>query len=85
MEIDNNINWNYELPQYGTIIKVYPESLSELICFDHQMQSSESEEDSKNKLQAVELYYILVRNRLYKYIELKWKRGHGVFEKGRKE
>lgn len=76
--LDENIHWNYVLPQVGTTVTVFVEPLEALICFE-MLESIEFENEDEFNMVMNE-YYNTVRNRPYDAIELRWNRKDGMFE-----
>jgi hypothetical protein len=76
--LDDNIQWNYELPRYGTTIAVSVEPLAELICFE--FRESVDFETGDELSRFIDEYYGTVRARPYQIVELQWNRKIGVFE-----
>ena len=70
LSMNSNINFNYELPQFGTTIQVYPVGLGALICFSNNAQDYEK---------WLDLYNEALTNRTHESIEIKWNREKGIF------
>lgn len=84
MDIDANLNWHYELPRFGTTIKVYPVGLGEGICFnDTRLSGIEEFGNIENRETFLyKTYPQTIESRKFKYLELKWNKEKGVFELG---
>jgi hypothetical protein len=76
--LDDNIHWNYILPQHGTTVTVFVEVLEALICFELLETVDFENEDEFNMV--INEYYSTIRGRPHDAIELRWNRKDGVFE-----
>jgi len=80
MEIDKNVNWKYELPRYGTKLKVTPVDIGAGICLEEELQTMERFTDSEERDRILYgLYPKVLNGRKIKMLELSWNREKGVF------
>jgi len=75
VNIDKVINWDYELPRFGTSIKLTPVSPSAMICFDHEI-SADNGSAYEEQIYAI---WDAVKSRQNEYIELEFNRDRGRF------
>jgi len=80
MEIEKNVNWKYELPRYGTKLKVTPIDIGEGICLEEELQTTERFTDFEERDRILYgLYPKVLNGRKIKTLELSWNWEKGVF------
>ncbi|MBU0764292.1 MAG: hypothetical protein KJ607_05610 [Bacteroidetes bacterium] len=80
MNIDKNIHWNFELPRYGTTVKVSPVGLGEVICFEPDLQSTEKFTNAEEMEEVLyKIYPETIRRRHHESLNLRWNKEKGIF------